>query len=57
MPFYDRIMLHKRYIIEAINDYLKSTAEIVHLCHKSVTNFAVYLFCVVNIFSISCQIQ
>ncbi len=44
MPFYDRIMLHKRYIIEAINDYLKSTAEIVHLCHKSVTNFAVYLF-------------
>lgn len=45
MPFYDRILLHKRYIIEAINDYLKSTAEIVHLCHKFVTDFAVSFLC------------
>ena len=30
MPFYDRMMLRKRYIIETINDMLKNTAQIVH---------------------------
>ena len=30
MPFYDRMMLRKRYIIETINDLLKNTAQIVH---------------------------
>ena len=30
MPFYDRMMLRKRYIIEIINDMLKNTAQIVH---------------------------
>ena len=39
MPFYDRMMLRKRYIIETINDMLKNTAQIVHSRHRSVSNF------------------
>ena len=33
IPFYDRMMLHKRYINETINDMLKNTAQIVHSRH------------------------
>ena len=43
MPFYDKMMLHKRYIIETINDLLKNTAQIVHSRHRSVTNFIMNL--------------
>ena len=43
MPFYDRMMLRKRYIIETINDMLKKTAQIVHSCHRSVSNFTMNL--------------
>ena len=39
MPFYDKMMLRKRYIIETINDMLKNTAQIVHSRHRSVGNF------------------
>ena len=38
MPFYDRMMLRKRYIIETINDMLKNTAQIVHSRHRFVSN-------------------
>ena len=38
MPFYDRMMLRKRYIIETINDMLKNTAQIVHSRHRSVSS-------------------
>ena len=43
MPFYDRMMLRKRYIIETINDMLKNTAQIVHSRHRSVSNFIINL--------------
>lgn len=43
MPFYDRIMLRKRYIIETINDMLKNVAKIVHSRHRSVNNFIMNL--------------
>lgn len=43
MPFYDRMMLRKRYIIETINDMLKNTAQIVHSRHRSVNNFVMNL--------------
>ena len=43
MPFYDRMMLRKRYIIETINDMLKNKAQIVHSCHRSVSNFIMNL--------------
>ena len=43
MPFYDKMMLRKRYIIETINDMLKNTAQIVHSRHRSVTNFIMNL--------------
>lgn len=43
MPFYDKMMLRKRYIIETINDLLKNTAQIVHSRHRSVTNFIMNL--------------
>ena len=39
MPFYDRMMLRKRHIIETINDMLKNTAQLVHSRHRSLTNF------------------
>lgn len=39
MPFYDRMMLRKRHIIETINDMLKNVAQIVHSRHRSVNNF------------------
>ena len=43
MPFYDRMMLRKRYIIETINDMLKNKAQIEHSCHRSVSNFIMNL--------------
>ena len=43
MPFYDRMMLRKRHIIETINDLLKNTAQIVHSRHRSVGNFIMNL--------------
>lgn len=43
MPFYDRVMLCERYIIETINDLLKNTAQIVHSHHRSVANFIMNL--------------
>ena len=43
MPFYDRMMLRKRYIIETINDMQKNTAQIVHSRHRSVSNFIMNL--------------
>ena len=41
MPFYDKMMLRKRYIIETINDLLKNTAQIVHSRYRSVANFII----------------
>ena len=41
MPLYDKMMLRKRYIIETINDLLKTTAQIVHSRHRSVANFII----------------
>ena len=43
MPFYDRMMLRKRYIIETINDMLKNKAQIVHSRHRSLSNFIMNL--------------
>ena len=43
IPFYDRMMLRKRYIIETINEMLKNTAQIVHSHHRSVSNFIMNL--------------
>ena len=43
MPFYDKMMLRKRCIIETINDLLKNTAQIVHSRHRSVNNFIMNL--------------
>ena len=43
IPFYDRMMLRKRHIIETINDLLKNTAQIVHSRHRSVGNFIMNL--------------
>lgn len=43
MPFYDKLMLRKRHIIETINDQLKNTAQIVHSRHRSLNNFIMNL--------------
>ena len=50
MPFYDRMMLRKRYIIETINDMLKNTAQIVHSRHRSVSNFIMNLISALGAF-------
>jgi|GEM_PF-2707241 len=36
MPLWDKMMLHKRYIIECINELLKNKAKLVHSRHVSV---------------------
>ena len=41
MPFYDKMMLRKRYIIETINDLLKNTSQIVHSRNRAVANFII----------------
>lgn len=51
MPFYDRMMLRKRYIIETINDMLKNTAQIVHSRHRSVNNFIMNLISALGAYS------
>ena len=43
MPFYDKIMLRKRHIIETINDMLKNEAQILHSRHRSLNNFIMNL--------------
>ena len=43
MPFYDKIMLRKRHIIETINDMLKNEEQIVHSRHRSLNNFIMNL--------------
>ena len=43
MDAYDKIMFHKRSIIETINDMLKNVAQNVHTRHRSVSNFIVNL--------------
>ena len=48
MPFYDKMMLRKRYIIETINDLLKNKAQLVHSRHRSITNFLVNLVAVLG---------
>ncbi len=39
MSIYDKIMLRKRSVIEAINDELKNVAQAVHSRNRSVFNF------------------
>ena len=43
MPFYDKMMLRKRSIIESINGVLKNVAQLVHSRHRSIHNFLVNL--------------
>ena len=39
MPFYDKMMLRKRSVIESLNDMLKNVARMVHSRHWSFHNF------------------
>lgn len=43
MPFADKILLRKRFLIETINDQLKNEMQIEHTRHRSPTNFLVNL--------------
>ena len=42
-PYYDRLMLRKRTVIESVNDFLKNICDADHSRHRSVTNFLVNL--------------
>jgi Transposase DDE domain len=43
LPFFDKIMLRKRAIIESVNDQLKNISQIEHSRHRSVANCFVNL--------------
>lgn len=43
LPMFDKIMLRKRAVIEAVNDQLKNISQIEHSRHRSVANFFVNL--------------
>ena len=43
MPYMDKILLRKRFLIETINDLLKNQLQIEHTRHRSPTNFLVNL--------------
>lgn len=43
LPMFDKIMLRKRAVIEAVNDQLKNISQIEHTRHRSPTNFFVNL--------------
>ena len=43
MDVYDKIILRKRSIIKTINDMLKNVEQIVHIRHRSFSNFIVNL--------------
>ena len=51
MPFYDRLMLRKKHIIETINDMLKNKAQLVHSRHRSLTNFIMNLISALGAYS------
>lgn len=39
LPFADKLLLRKRFIIETVNDHLKNNEQIEHSRHRSPTNF------------------
>ena len=43
LPWFDKLLLRKRSIIETINDQLKNISQIEHTRHRSVSNFMVNL--------------
>ena len=43
MPYLDKILLRKRFLIETINDQLKNEMQIEHTRHRSPVNFLVDL--------------
>ncbi len=43
MSLWDKIMLQQRYIIECINEMLKTTGKLVHTKHCSLNNFIMNL--------------
>lgn len=43
MPLWDKIMLHKRFVIACINDTLKNTETLVHSRHRSINNLIMNL--------------
>lgn len=45
MPLMDKLLLHKRAIVETIIDQLKNISQIEHSRHRSPINFLVNLWC------------
>ena len=45
IPWADKLLLHKRAIVETILDQLKNISQIEHSRHRSPTNFLVNLLC------------
>jgi transposase len=45
LPFWDKLLLRRRFIIETITDQLKNISQIEHSRHRSFTNFVINLLC------------
>jgi IS5 family transposase len=41
LPYRDKLLLRKRFIIETVNDHLKNNEQIEHTRHRSPTNFCI----------------
>ncbi len=39
LPYWDKLLLRRRFIIETVNDHLKNNEQIEHNRHRSLTNF------------------
>ncbi len=48
MDLFDKLLLRKRAIIEAVHDQLKNISKIEHSRHRSPTNFVVNVVCGLN---------
>jgi hypothetical protein len=52
MPFCDKIMLRKRYVIETINDHLKNICNVEHARYRSIHNFIMNLIAALGAYSL-----
>ncbi len=51
MLLQDRIMLHKRVLIESVNDELKNMCQIEHIRHRSFDNFVINILAALAAYS------
>jgi hypothetical protein len=51
MDMKDKLLLHKRAVIESVNDFLKNICQVEHSRHRSIHNFLVNLLAALSAYS------